>query len=684
MQVNGAADATANDYLFPNPMIGVNIFDYEVGTLVNFVPGLLGADFGAVMLVHAQEGTPHQPPGVSALIGSRAFINGNNSSTIKVKWKNTGRTFAVTDGHYAEIHSSLNVSVDLEVAGVAPGTEVIVYWYFNVFAGGSTEHDGMPPVEDPIMVVSSLEIDNVNQFPNNEFNFGLPGLPGWREWNGVTGNIQATAGQPFNVEISSQIDLWLAEPPELPVGGFGVDKNDGTYKGEIVFSVSPLLPDPINNVQEDMLPLFSVDIGSDTEVSDIIQGNGNEVFDPGDLYAQYSGPPLPVVTPWKDDATIFGADPDPGTTMPINAAPLQSGDPIDLLSSMFFDLDGSDCIQLDLSDSTLFIPGSSSIPWSSDSCIFNSEYLFLSFDDDIAENYAAPMPSIPFNSFSPLSSRIYSESGIRDEVMEFDYDIFVPATAVFTDSSYSEHTLHGNLDPDPILSNELDDDIDALDMIPVYNGQSPCTNWYFSADHEALFFDPVTGTTLSPSDIYQVVPGGIMAVITSSHHALPAGTDIDAFEFAWVWDTVAVRLGLALIFSVDDDDPLTPDDESGGLSPSALYYSFLDSSHHLFSPNALPDDIDGIAVWKHSLNGTLGFPPPVWGTKSWNGTQSTHWHNALNWFPRGVPFFPENVFIPNVPTLPIITTNGHDCHSVEVQPGASLKLVPGVRLDVRN
>ena len=158
-QANGQLDALANDYLIPNPMNGIGIFDQKLSAYAAFVPGLLGSDFGIVRLVNAQEGTPHQPHGVTALIGNRAFINGDNTSTVKLKWKNTGRTFAVTDGHYAEIHTTQNLSMDLEVTGVQAGTDVVVYWSFDVFGAGSTKHDDIPPVEDSIKVRSTLTID---------------------------------------------------------------------------------------------------------------------------------------------------------------------------------------------------------------------------------------------------------------------------------------------------------------------------------------------------------------------------------------------------------------------------------------------------------------------------------------------------------------------------------------------
>ena len=678
----GSIDATANDHLFPDPLTGPGIVDNATATITGLTPGLHGSDFGSIALVNAQEGTPHQPPGVSALVGNRAFVHGDNTSTIEIEWKNMGRTFAVTDGHDAQIQTSMYLDIDIEVTGVPPGTPVVVYWYFDAFGGGSTSHEDIQ--EDSIKVVNDLSIGGVDQFPFDEFSFGQPsGNTGWRDWIGITGNIRATAGQPFSFNLSSEIELWLDDPPEPPALGFGRDKNDGIFKGKAVFSVLPLYPPQQSNIDEDVVPLFSLDIGSDTEMSEIIQGNGNEYFDPGDLYAKYNGAVMASVPPEKDDAFIFGADPDPGIVPPVNGAPLQAGMPIGGLTTNFFDLDGSDCTQLDLS-SQVYGPGLPSIPWVNDSCIFESEFVFVTYDDDIAENYASPILSNPFNSSSPDAVTIYSESGTKDEVLEFWYDSYAPTFINNRDSTYDEISLHSNMDSNPIATDDNDDDVDALDFISTYNGASPCASWYFSADHEALHFDPINGVLLSPSDIYQVIPGGYLTVITSSHHGLPGGTDIDAFEFAWVWDTAETRLGLALLFSVDDDDPATADDESGGLAPNSIYYSFLDSTYHLFSPNPLADDIDGLAVWKHSLNGTLTQSSPPWGTKTWTGAVDQDWANAQNWFPQGVPFYPEDVYIPDVVNDPVVSTSGHDCGDVWIEPGATLTVLNGASLDTKN
>ena len=142
-----------------------------------------------------------------------------------------------------------------------------------------------------------------------------------------------------------------------------------------------------------------------------------------------------------------------------------------------------------------------------------------------------------------------------------------------------------------------------MDELDIRNGS--CSEWYFSADHEASYvFDPGT--------IYEKIGGGpgggwTPVVTDTTHLGLPASTDIDAFEFCWLWDQNENRNGLALLFSVDDDDPQTPDDESGGLDSRIIYYSFLNGSSQVFL-DGFTDDIDGIAIWNTPL--FAGYAPP--------------------------------------------------------------------------
>jgi hypothetical protein len=680
---NGMSNAIANDFLVPAPPpIGDAIFDAQSCILNDFTAGLFGNDYGTICFVHAQEeGNFPFPHKVSSYIGSRAFINGNNSNAIQIKWKNTGANYASSDGYYAEIQTTLNVNVNMQVTGVPDGTPVTVYWWYDIFGGGSTAHEAAPPDEDSISVVNTMTVNGVDQFNNNQFSFTSPaGVPGWNEWKNVTGAFRIDAGVDFNFGVTSNIRLFLNEPPK-PGGNFGVDQNDGIFRGSITFTVVGQYPQPVSNT-EDMLTLFSLDIGSDTELSDP-QMDGNEFFDPGDLYPK-SIFPLPVITPWINDSVIFQHDPDPKTIPPVNPAPVGSGLAPGSVSGSYFDMDGCDLLEFSLSG-ILPNPGDASIAWFSDSCIYEAEYVFVSFDDDIPEHYT-DVTSVPVNSNSPAMNTIYPGPGLQDELQEFDYDPWPVSGPSFQKDIFSEVLIHANLDPDPAGNNSLDDDIDALDMIPITAGlNTPCNQYYFSADHEATYNHPLLfpNFVLDPATIYTTSPAGPVPVIDNTHHGLPTATDIDAFEFAWVWDFDEGRYGLAMLFSVDDDDPLTADDESGGLDSRMIYFTFMNGGYEPFSAAPQLDDIDGMVVWPTSLNGTMAFPSPIAGTKTWTGSSSDQWQDPLNWFPQGVPFDPEDVTIPNVIPYPLIGVSGLDCRSVEVATGAQVRLQSGQIITIK-
>ena len=680
----GVSTAKANDYIVPVGPDGPLIFDTDTCDLGNFIPGLFGNNFGTVCFVHAKEwGALPQYHEVSSYVGARAFINGDNTSTIHIKWKNTGTNYATTDGHYAEIHTSLDFNVAMSVTGVSPGTPVTIYWWFNIFGSGVTSHEDNLLEEDSIFVTNSMEINGAPQF-GSEFDFSSPnGLPGWNEWKNVTGTFKVDAGVDFNFAVSSDVSLYLQEPAGPGGFGFGVDQNNGNFIGEIYFTVVPQYPVPVNNT-DDMLILFSLDIGSDTEFSDPKQ-DGNEFFDPGDLYAKSNIGPLPVVTPFADDVAIFGFDPPPTNSPPHSPAPVGSGQPADLVIPQYFDLDGTDMLSFSLIG-MLPVPGEASITWFSDSCIFLPEYVFLSFDDDTPEHYTSVVPpSVPVNSNSPGMNLIYADTGNQDEMQEFNLDATPVAAYYFWHDIFSETDFHPNLSPNPLVYNDFDDDIDALDMIPFNNNQTPCTVWYFSADHEATYNHPSLPPPhrLDPGIIYMATVGGPVEVVTHLHHNLPPDTDINAFEFAWVWDDNEDRYGLAMIFSIDHDDTLTLPDESGGLNSNMLYYTFMNGSYAPFSSHQFNDNIDAIAIWSHSLNGTIANPNPVWGTKTWTGAVSDDWQDQFNWFPLGVPFDPEDVFVPFVIPSPVINSTGLDCKSIDISNGTGVELQPGVIFTIK-
>ncbi len=349
---------------------------------------------------------------------------------------------------------------------------------------------------------------------------------------------------------------------------------------------------------------FSLDIGSDTELSDPF-ANGNEGADPGDVYWWRSAPYAPPLQPcgrdgFKDDAFIFGFDPSPSAPdcamPPATAVPVgNGGDPQDYYE-LFFDLDGHDQLSLELSE---FIPPTAPLPGPlpqeqlpPTQCIYPPQFLLMSFDDDKAAGW--PAGDVPVTAASPAGA-IHGRSAVNDEVVGLTLaGGGFPVPVALTYRPFDEVDIHDSMRPNPDMSEREDDDVDSLDIV---RGPQVCPFWYFSPDHEAR-------RGLDPGSIYLATGGGapVKVIDDAIHLGLDESTDIDAFEFTWLNDELIGGPGmsvLAVLFSVDDDDPLTPVDESGGLNPRQIYASLMTGGYvPLLSEEDLPrDDVDALTIW---------------------------------------------------------------------------------------
>lgn len=373
---------------------------------------------------------------------------------------------------------------------------------------------------------------------------------------------------------------------------------------------------------------FSLDIGSDTELSDPFS-DGDEGFDPGDVYFSNEGPVTPPLVPcgrdanFKDDALLFPGDPFPdapdcagGSSVPVG-----SQCPAPECFFEFFDLDGHDQIDIDLRQ---FIPPTGPLdvplpqielfPDGQAHCIFELKYVLLSYDDDKSANWTVGDVPVTVSSAAGVSS--YGTTGARDEIIGWTLTPLGGGFNVVTDvyPVASESEVHPDLAPNPDGGDVDDDDVDSLDIVLNDNPDEPdgpialCPYWAWSPDHEAP-----SPAGLDPGGIYLtfMLGGGgapVKIIDEAVHLGIPETTDIDAFEFAWLPEPETGALALALIFSVDDDDPVTAIDESGGLMPGMLYGSFLTGgSFPLLSAGdpAIEDDIDAIAIWCERV----GTPP---------------------------------------------------------------------------
>nr|NQU89091.1 C10 family peptidase [Bacteroidota bacterium] len=371
-------------------------------------------------------------------------------------------------------------------------------------------------------------------------------------------------------------------------------------------------------VQGDSVPLppysqnllFSLDIGSDTELSDPLM-DGDEVFDPGDAYL-YQGTkiPFPGTDGYFDDFQAFGYDPSPDGGIQGTGAPCLRGGPVGWISTYIFDMDGLDIAECDLRNFQ-FGQQMPSIPKFSDPYIHDPDSMLISFDDDDDYPFTHYSGDIPMagNSFK---GQIYGQLQNMDEILKVNVNPIAPPQVSVQSvvPKFDEAAIHANLTPDPLLPSAFpnvdDDDVDALD-VPCQLNDSAYT--YFSADHEATgnFFAgfPIP---LNPGSIYLAENGAVSEVINAQTDiGLPDSTDIDAFEFTWMMDPSNGYVALAMIFSVDVDDPTTSGDESGGLKENKLYITFMTGNNSDFADSLFYDDIDAIALY----GAHFGCTPPT-------------------------------------------------------------------------
>lgn len=611
--------------------------------------GLWGSSYGVVCGASAnQEGTLPFPHETHCHTGARAFLTGDNSQRIKIKWKNTVANYARTDDYWAQGEADLMFNVDIGIDQAPVGTNVVVYYHYSAFVGASTDHetDGFLILEeDPIDVQTTLNLGGLDLLPPI-FDFTNPapgggGVSGWNSVKDVYGSLTVQVGQTFALNIASSIEAEIVPLAKPYIGPFDVDQSDGIFHGEIVFSVTPFIDIPVQTSDSELL--FSLDIGSDSELGDP-QLDGDEQFDPGDVYEHNSI--SSALATYLDDQTIFGLDPipnAPGPQIPYHNTPM------DLLGQDIFDLDGFEVSEWNLD----FWVDQMPISIEPGDCTPLPDNFLLSFDDDTRENWSDILPSLPVESLSP-TGLTFGETMNRDEVVTA-YSISGGASPHVQYPLANEGLLHQALLPNPLLDFE-DDDCDALAIDRSVNGTSLCPFAYFSVDREGRHFDPVTGTVLNPGSIYQVMwPGTISEVLTPAIIGIPDGTDIDAFTFGGLPGDDFTAVTFALYFSVDEDDPQTPEDESGGLDPRIIYYSILNGSAWELSTVPFQDDIDAMTL----ADPVLGMP----------GTPciTLYYEDA-----DGDGFGTSGASITSCVPVPGYATNDTDCDDLDpdVYPGA--------------
>ncbi|MBU1638021.1 hypothetical protein KKC97_10190 [bacterium] len=607
LQMNGYV--AADNSCFPPCALPTPTEDsYTTNT---YVPAGLGYDFGVSRSRAVTEpGDPFCCGTQDTWAKSRCFgmsaIDGDNTDFITIYYGISGYNIAGNDNTFAcRATDTLTFNIVLDITNGPNGFPVIVNYSWDHFAGIGGAHDD-PSMEDFCTTQAQLTVDSDGEVLQNRFDFDSPpiGVWGFNRKQNQSGSFNRFIGDQLVISGSFMLDVNTISPDP---GGQTLDDQSGSQWGQIRLSLgTPIVPVPPDSLYASWLE-FSLDIGSDAEMSDPTP-EGNEVFDPGDSYAWNVPLPIGGLDGIENDEDMFGLDPfpvAPDGPPPATGAPVGSGLNIADVAPFWFDLDGIDHLDFDLL-SFGYGPGDPPIGYFISPCIFSANNLYISYDDDEAPLYTFATTA-PVTGSSELVHSIYGTTARQDEVIGLSvFTNLIPAHVYFEYPYLAEDMLHPALFPNPDpFDNTFDDDTDALDI-----RDGACAVYYFSVDHEAHF-------GLNPGSVFKDLGGGnyIEAINAQTHLGLPLDTDVDAFEFAWIPDLTILIPGppvLALLFSVDDDDPATPlpMDESGGLDPAMIYASYLDGAHFAFlEANSLVDDVDAITAWSSPLY--AGYVSPI-------------------------------------------------------------------------
>ncbi len=573
-----------------------------------FLPGFQGYAYGQQVRALCAEMVATCPLIADGF--ARTRVDGIGSSIAEVDWVVLSRTEHLCEcaPYSGQANATINATIELKVGGVPANQEVTIHysWWSLINNYYRPEQPAVP--DDPTSTAGIiLELngdDLITPSPLNLVNVrALLALP---PAGVATGSFKAHGGDVITIRIVGQTAAEINLPPLIPFNN--PDNAEASYWGGLALGIDTPVPPFSNPTPQDALG-FSLDIGSDAEMSDP-NLDLDEVIDPGDLYA-WSTPLLPAggADGLRDDPEIFFADywpqaPDgPPATTGAETCAGYSGATIEAMLADRFDLDATDVLDVDLRtyiDPT--VPVAAPIPAFGGQCIHAPRYLLISFDDDDGGHYAGAGCDVPTGSLSSAGLRYGTTAG-RDELVGLfpltSGGVVAPGAPAVIGGQYAaadEVGVNVNLTPSPDQAENEDDDVDALD----YAGQG-CTQWYFSADHEARGIHPVTGVDLDPGAIYIVqgppAYGPVKVIDPQVHLGLLPGVDIDAFEFVWLTPCDVCTPALALLFSVDGDDWWTAGaDESGGLSPRMIYASYLDGTSFAFGDRLLQDDIDAIAA----------------------------------------------------------------------------------------
>jgi hypothetical protein len=513
------------------------------------------------------------------------FIDGVGTSVLRIHWDGMSQVHHscfVLRAYTGDALANLTATLGLTPVGVPNGTPVTVDYIWSQGSTNNYHPETAAPDDTSRVFGTSLGVNGTALFTDGDFD--LVDVKGGLFRNNQTGSFAATAGAQFLMNTDFNTDVHFEDPGNPPPPGTVPQDDDEltSYLGELTLSlVAPPPPVPSNGEID-----FSVDMGSDACMAPVLPANGNELFDPGDMYPM-GGPALAAggQDGVLDDGTIFGGL-DPRPVVP--GAPIAdvcSGMTVPPTETTNFDTDGSD--SLDAATITAISDaitggGTFPIPMLPSACVRRAQFLLLSFDDDTASHvYDNGTCSAPAAAQS-VTGRTHGSVGGGDEVVGAILVPFAGLQLALTYPAGREDDVHTSLAPNPpsnatITQQAADDDVDALDE----RAAAACPIWLFSVDHEADF-------GMDPAVIYRVTPAGPVPFLTEANIGLFAGTDLRDFEFGIRSDAAGAGV-LTLLFTVAPDDPLTATNESGGLDPAMIYASDLNGTFAPFLAQPIPD-----------------------------------------------------------------------------------------------
>ncbi len=511
------------------------------------------------------------------------LVDGNGSATVKVQWwchSNTQYDCYDPDcpTWFATDTSLVNSTILLRITGVPDGTPVQVSYYWKHYSSIANEPEAG---NEDYAEIQNASVNLFNQagFGNSMNLSGSAKFAQKRTGDSVQ-TVNMVAGDSLEIKVAAKTLAHIEPPAKFPNDPKEDDASADFY-GFVVIEVSTSgsVVSLYDSCDADLL-LYSVDIGSDKEFSDPMP-EGDENLDPGDLYVKGGTSPAP----YFDDSLLFNMDPNPSPGNPAGTCfpgPMQAWQQV-----LNFDLDGADRIDYDLySNLANYGLGKPSIAAYHSDCIFSPQYMLFSADEDRGIDLSSAANCNVPSSFAPSDSVYLRGTPFgRDEVMAATLSNY-PGTSFYLGSAspyLDEEAVSPLLAPDPLsyFPPDSNDDVDALDML---SANASCGYQYFSVDHEAHYLHH--GDTLRGGFIYQYIqPDSLVPVIVPLIHlGLSDDADIDAFEFAWLYDSSQQRYGLGLVFSVSAMDPFAAKDYTGGLDPAALYGSFLNGSYFEVMP----------------------------------------------------------------------------------------------------